>query len=223
VRPVILTNQQMKKPLYRISVVVLCLVCMAAGSNKVKNVLIIGDSISIGYTPYVEKALAPEIAVIHNPGNGGSTRRGLDSLEVWLNNKQWDLITFNFGLHDMVYKDEQNKYDVVNGKLTVSLDEYRKNLNLLVSRLKNSTKTLLFVNTTVVPENSSGRKAEDPAKYNEVALDVMKKNNVRIIDLYTPSLTIHPKTSKPGNVHYSAEGYEMLADVLVKSIKEAIQ
>lgn len=213
----------MKKSICRIASIALCIICLAASSHKIKNVLIIGDSISIGYTPFVEKALAPDIVVIHNPGNGGNTRRGLDSLDVWTNNKNWDLITFNFGLHDMVYKDEQGKYDLQNGKLTISLDEYRKNLELLVARLRKSAKTLLFVTTTIVPENSAGRKPEDPAKYNEVALDVMKKNKIGVIDLYTPSLTIHPQTSKPGNVHYSPEGYERLAAVLVKSIKEALQ
>ncbi|HWS00574.1 MAG TPA: hypothetical protein VN249_08145, partial [Prolixibacteraceae bacterium] len=91
----------------------------AATADKEKNVLIIGDSISIGYSPFVEKALAPDILVTHNPGNGGSTRRGLDSLDVWLNHKKWDLITFNFGLHDMIYKDDQNKNDVANGKVAV--------------------------------------------------------------------------------------------------------
>jgi len=195
----------------------------AATADKEKNVLIIGDSISIGYTPFVAKALAPDILITHNPGNGGSTRRGVDSLDVWLKNKKWDLITFNFGLHDMLYKDEQNKNDAVNGKVAVSLEEYQKNLVLIVNRLKKSTKILLFVNTTVVPENSSGRKVEDPAKYNEVALEVMKNNHIPVIDLYSASQVIHPKTSKPGNVHYSPEGYELLAAELVKSIKEALK
>ncbi|HWS01205.1 MAG TPA: SGNH/GDSL hydrolase family protein [Prolixibacteraceae bacterium] len=195
----------------------------AATADKEKNVLIIGDSISIGYTPYVTTALAPDILVTHNPGNGGSTRRGVDSMEVWLNHKKWDLITFNFGLHDMIYKDDQNKNDVANGKVAVPLDEYRKNLESIVARLKKSTKVLLFVNTTVVPENSSGRKVEDPARYNEVAMEVMKNNHIPVIDLYTASLVIHPKTSKPGNVHYSPEGYELLAAELIKSIKEALK
>lgn len=200
-----------------------CMSFFAATADKEKNVLIIGDSISMGYTPFVEKALAPDILVTHNPGNGGSTRRGLDSLDAWLNHKKWDLITFNFGLHDMVYKDDQNKYDVVNGKLTVPLEEYRNNLELIVARLKKSTKILLFVNTTVVPENSSGRKVEDPAKYNVVAMEVMKKHNIQVIDLYSASQVIHPKTSKPGNVHYSPEGYELLAAELIKSIREALK
>ena len=204
-------------------ILLLALFCIAATGDKVRNVLIIGDSISIGYTPFLEKALAPEIMVSHNPGNGGSTVRGIDSLEVWLDHKKWDMIVFNFGLHDLVYKDEQKKYDVVNGKISVSLDDYRKNLETIVARLKETTARLLFVTTTVVPENSAGRKVEDPAKYNEVAISVMKKNGIPVVDLYTASQTIHPEYSKPGNVHYTDKGYELLAEELVKSIKSVLK
>jgi len=199
------------------------LICLAAKENKVKNVLIIGDSISIGYTPLVEKALAPDITVAHNPGNGGSTIRGVENIEKWLDNRQWDIILFNFGLHDLVHKDQENKYDVVNGKISVPLDEYRKNLETIVAKLRETTATLYFVTTTVVPENSAGRKVEDPAKYNAVALEVMKKNGIEVIDLYTASLTIHPQNSKPGNVHYTPEGYDQLASYIINAIKSAHQ
>jgi lysophospholipase L1-like esterase len=197
-------------------------VLIAATSDKVKNVLIIGDSISIGYTPFVQKALAPAITVAHNPGNGGSTIRGVDSLEVWLDNKEWDMVLFNFGLHDLVHKDAQNKYDV-NGKVSVTLDQYRTNLEKIVAKLKETTAVLVFVTTTVVPENSAGRMVEDPAKYNQVALEVMKKNGIQVIDLYTASQTIHPQNSKPGNVHYSDAGYELLAAPLVKTIQALLK
>jgi lysophospholipase L1-like esterase len=205
------------------TILAIAVLCMAATGDKVKNVLIIGDSISIGYTPFVEKALAPGIVVSHNPGNGGSTIRGVDSLEVWLNHREWDLIVFNFGLHDLVYKDEQKKYDVVNGKISVSLDDYRKNLEIIVAKLKETTAKLLFVMTTVVPENSVGRKVEDPAKYNKVAKEVMKKNGIAVVDLYTASQVIHPQNSKPGNVHYTDKGYELLSEELVKSIKPLLK
>ena len=197
--------------------------CVAATRDKVTNVLIVGDSISIGYFPLVQKALAPGITVEHNDGNGGSTERGVATIEKWLGNKQWDMILFNFGLHDMVYKDSLNKYDVVTGKLAVPLDVYRKNLEFIVAKLRETTAKLIFINTTVVPENSIGRKVEDPAKYNAVALEVMKKNGVEVLDLYTPSLTIHPENSKPGNVHYTDKGYELLADYVIKAIKSALK
>ncbi len=203
-----------------IGILAFCLICIAAKENKVKNVLIIGDSISIGYTPFVEKSLAPDIVVSHNPGNGGSTVRGVENIEKWLDNRQWDIILFNFGLHDLVHKDQENKYDVVNGKISVPTEEYRKNLEYIVAKLRETTATLYFVTTTVVPENSSGRLVEDPAKYNAVALEVMKKNGIEVIDLYTASLTIHPQNSKPGNVHYTPEGYEQLANHIVKAIKK---
>lgn len=206
-----------------IGILAFCLICIAAKENQVKNLLVIGDSISIGYTPFVEKALAPDIIVAHNPGNGGSTVRGVENIEKWLDNRQWDIIIFNFGLHDLVHKDQDNKYDVVNGKISVPLEEYRENLETIVSKLRETTAKLYFVTTTVVPENSAGRKIEDPAKYNAVAREVMKKNGIEVIDLYTASLAIHPQNSKPGNVHYTPEGYEQLASYIIKAIKSVHQ
>jgi lysophospholipase L1-like esterase len=210
------------KKLTLITIIALSFLCFAASDYKVKNVLIIGDSISIGYTPFVEKALAPGIAIAHNPGNGGSTMRGTESIEKWLDNKQWDVILFNFGLHDMVYKDQDNKYDVQNGKVSVTLEDYRKNLEAIVSKLKETTATLIFVNTTMVPENAAGRKVGDPEIYNAVALEVMKNNGIAVVDLYTPSLTIHPQNSPPNNVHYTPEGYEQLANIIVKAIRKVL-
>ncbi|MDP4291399.1 MAG: SGNH/GDSL hydrolase family protein [Bacteroidota bacterium] len=196
---------------------------IAATGDSVKHVLIIGDSISIGYTPILQKSLSSVALIEHNPGNGGSTVRGKDNIEKWIGNKKWDIILFNFGLHDLVYKDDSNNYDVANGKVSVTLTEYRNNLKFIVSKLRETTAKLIFVNTTMVPENSVGRKIEDPARYNQVALEVMKGNNIEVIDLYTSSLIIHPQNSRPGNVHYSDKGYELLAEPLIKSITAALQ
>lgn len=205
----------------RMAMLALFILCTAASGDQVKNVLVIGDSISIGYTPYIQKALAPGINVEHNPGNGGSTVRGVANIEKWLGDRQWDVILFNFGGHDLVYKDSLNKYDV-NGKVSVTPDEYRENLNLIVAKLKETKAILIFVLTTMVPENAIGRKTEDPAKYNAVASEVMKKNGIEVIDLYTSSLSIHPLNSKPGNVHYTEKGYELLAESLIKKINAVL-
>ena len=212
----------MKKQYLRLAILVVSLLGLTATSYKVKNVLIIGDSISIGYTPFIQKALAPDINVEHNPGNGGSTVRGVENIEKWIGDKEWDVILFNFGLHDLVHKDSLNNYDV-NGKVSVTLDEYKKNLNQIVARLTETTATLVFVNTTMVPENSAGRKAEDPAKYNTVASEVMRGNGIRVVDLYSASLLIHPKNSKPGNVHYTEKGYELLAEPLIQTIRNDLE
>jgi lysophospholipase L1-like esterase len=212
----------MKKLFTRLSILLFCLLCIAANDDTVKNVLIIGDSISIGYTPFLQKALAPDINVVHNPGNGGSTARGLDSVETWVGTREWNVILFNFGLHDLVRKDSLNKYDV-KGKISVPIEKYKENLKQIVSKLRQTTATIIFINTTVVPENSSGRKVEDPAIYNAAALEIMNANSIHVIDLYTTSQVIHPENSKPGNVHYTDKGYELLAAPIIKTISAILK
>ncbi|KHJ37429.1 GDSL-like lipase/Acylhydrolase [Pedobacter glucosidilyticus] len=195
---------------------------IAASFQTPKNVLIIGDSISIGYTPFIQKALTG-VNVEHNPGNGGPTTRGVQNIEKWLGDREWDVITFNFGLHDMVHRDSSNKYDVVKGKISVPLEDYRKNLQAIVDKLKETTATIIFINTTTVPENAAGRKVESPAQYNKIALEVMKKNKIEVLDLYKTSLTVHPANSKPGNVHYTEQGYELLAQPITDKIKSLLK
>jgi len=51
----------------------------------------------------------------------------------------------------------------------------------------------------------------------------MKTNGIGVVDLYTASLSIHPQNSQPGNVHYTAEGYEQLADHVINAIKTALK
>ncbi|HEU0228338.1 MAG TPA: SGNH/GDSL hydrolase family protein [Arachidicoccus soli] len=210
------------KKLYGSIAILLAFTFLGAGLQTPKNVLIIGDSISIGYTPFIQKAL-PGVNIEHNPGNGGSTLRGVQSIEKWLGNREWDVVMFNFGLHDMVYKDSLNKYDVVNGKIAVSLEDYRKNLQTIVDKLRETTAKLIFITTTTVPENAAGRKVESPAQYNRVAKEVMKKNGIEVLDLYETSLKVHPQNSKPGNVHYTEEGYSLLVQPIIEKLKTALK
>ncbi|MDE2954799.1 MAG: SGNH/GDSL hydrolase family protein, partial [Gemmatimonadota bacterium] len=67
------------------------------------RVLIIGDSISIGYTVPVRELLKGK-ANLHRPlTNCGPTKRGTEEIENWLGDGSWDVIHFNWGLHDIVY------------------------------------------------------------------------------------------------------------------------
>jgi acyl-CoA thioesterase-1 len=71
------------------------------------RVLLIGDSISIGYTLPVRSLLHGKANVHRPPVNCAATIHGLKSLEKWLatggENKKWDIIHFNWGLHDLKY------------------------------------------------------------------------------------------------------------------------
>src|SRR5690349_10757201 len=65
------------------------------------RVLIIGDSISVGYTLPVRELLKDKANVHRIPVNGGPTIRGLANLDTWLGTGKWDVIHFNWGLHDV--------------------------------------------------------------------------------------------------------------------------
>ncbi|MCA9089270.1 MAG: SGNH/GDSL hydrolase family protein, partial [Planctomycetaceae bacterium] len=64
------------------------------------RVLLIGDSVSRGYTQAVRKELKGKVNVHRAPENCGPTATGLKKMDVWLGDGKWDLIHFNFGIHD---------------------------------------------------------------------------------------------------------------------------
>ncbi|MCP5560982.1 MAG: SGNH/GDSL hydrolase family protein [Verrucomicrobiaceae bacterium] len=191
------------------------------------NVLIVGDSISIGYTPPVIEMLKGVANVQRVKANCGDTKAGLANLKSrWLGTTKWDVIHFNWGLHDLCYRNpeskEQGHRDKVKGTLSVPLDEYEKNLETLVQQLQATGAKLIFASTTIVPENEAGRFVGDDIKYNAVAARVMQKHGIPINDLHALSASFGGKHSQPGNVHFDKEGSAKLAAQVVASIKEVI-
>ncbi|MEI6647465.1 MAG: SGNH/GDSL hydrolase family protein [bacterium] len=201
----------------------------AAIDQSLPNVLILGDSISIGYTQQVRDGLKGKANVIRARDNCGDTRMGLLGLKKWLGSNHWDAIHFNWGLWDLCYRDIRPKEgirrnDKVNGKLSTSLKDYEKNLEAIVLQLKKTGAVLIWASTTVVPEGEPGRFVGDDVKYNAVAERVMKKHGVLIDDLYSTAKAFPPEMStKPGDVHYTKKGYAKLAEQVVAKISEALK
>ncbi|MGE9269913.1 MAG: SGNH/GDSL hydrolase family protein, partial [Verrucomicrobiales bacterium] len=191
------------------------------------NVLILGDSISIGYTRPVVAELK-EIANVRRPkANCGDTPMGLKNLDQWLGDTKWDVIHFNWGLWDLCYRHPeskvQGKRDKVNGTISTPLDQYTENLEKLVLRLKKTGATLIWASTTVVPEHEAGRFVGDDVKYNQAAAELMKKHGVAINDLHAHSLTIQDQLVGRGNVHFTKRGSASLAKQVANAIRKALE
>ena len=177
--------------------------------------LLIGDSISIGYTVAVRQELKGKANLHRIPTNGGPTLRGLESIDTWLGNKKWDVIHFNWGLHDLRYSQ---------GKKQVSLDQYEKNLQTLVKRLKKTQAKLIWCATTPVPEGvSPPRKDEEVLEYNQAAQRVMDQHGIPTNDLYTFAKKRLKKIQRPKNVHFTPEGSKILARPVAKAILAALK
>lgn len=187
------------------------------------RVLIIGDSISIGYQVPLREALKGK-ANVHRPAtNCGPTKRGVEQIEDWLGDGKWDVIHFNFGLHDVRHFDDQGKgTDADKGQRQVSEADYERNLDQLVSRMKKTGAKLIFATTTPVPSGSAGRVVGDEVRYNDIARRVMQKHGVEIDDLYAFILPKLSEAQLPMNVHFKPEGSKMLADQVAASILKTL-
>ncbi len=196
-------------------------------ARDLPRALIIGDSISIGYTPHVVAALKGKVEVIHHKGNAQHTGTGLKMLDRWIGERPWDVIHFNWGLWDLCYRHPESKVqgrrDKVRGTLTISLEQYEKNLDQLASRLKKTRARLIWAHTTTVPKGEAGRKVGDDDKYNEVAARVMKKHGVEINDLNALSDSFPSGLfTAAGNVHFKAEGSKRLGQAVAGKITAAL-
>ena len=197
------------------------------GAGELPKALLIGDSISIGYTPHVVTALKGRVEVSHHKGNAQHTGTGLKMLDRWIGKRQWDVIHFNWGLWDLCYRNSDSKVqgrrDKKKGMLTTSLAQYEKNLDQLVSRLKKTKAKLIWAHTTTVPKGEAGRKLGDDDRYNEAAARIMKKHGIEINDLNALSDSFPAGLfTAPGNVHFKAEGSRRLGQAVAAEITAAL-
>ena len=191
---------------------------------QLPNVLIIGDSISIGYTLPVVTRLKNVANVQRVSVNCGDTNFGRKNLTKWLGDTHWDMIHFNWGLHDLCYRNPESKErgnrDKANGAIAVPLVEYEKNLESIVLQLEKTGATLVWASTTRVPEDEPGRFVGDALVYNAAAEKIMKRHGIVTDDLY--ALTVGFDSSLAagvGDVHYTKQGYGKIAEQVAKSIQ----
>ncbi len=181
-----------------------------ADDPKLPRVLLIGDSVSRGYTQAVRKELAGKVNVHRAPANCGPTASGLKLLNAWLGDpaKKWDAIHFNFGIHDRA----------------LAPDVYVRNLEQLVTRLAATGAKLVWASTTPIPPDTKDGEAATAAivEKNKIAAAVMKKHGVIIDDLYGWILPDLAKFQNPKDVHFTAPGYDRLAQRVARVIETAL-
>ncbi len=203
-----------------------------ADDPKLPRVLLIGDSVSCGYTLAVRKELAGQANLHRPPANCGSTKTGLRDLEKWLGSNKWDVIHFNWGLHDLGYRftendnrDAQGNYARPDngGHQNVTPAQYEQNLRELIARLKRTGAKLICATTTPVPADlhSYVKAAELP--YNVAAKKVMSAEGVPVADLWAFATPQLDKIQEHGNPHFTAKGSEALAREVARHITAALE
>ena len=184
------------------------------------RVLLIGDSISIGYTARVREKLVGKANVHRIPTNGGDTNRGRENLAEWLGDGPWDVIHFNWGLHDLK-RVTQGKLDNLADR-QLSPVEYAANLKTLKQQLKNTGATLIWASTTPVPEGAEGRIPGDEVAYNILAQEIMTEQAITVNDLHGCIMSKLERFQRAANVHFTEAGSVYLGDEVARQIGVAL-
>lgn len=185
------------------------------------NVLLMGNSVSIGYTPYVRSALEGKANVYRIPDNGGSTYDMLEKYKLWLGKTHWDVIHFNWGLHDLKYL--LNNQLNLNGTQVCPPADYAVNLEKIINILKPAADHLIFATTSHIPSQAAGRKAGDEVVYNNAAIEVINNHSeIMVDDQYTLTNT-YPEHNNEKDVHFTNTGKQRQGNQAAAKIIDALE
>ncbi len=192
------------------------------------NVLILGDSISIGYTLEV-RALLEGRANVHRPATSDGSEPvncrhavySIDHIDEWLAvAPEWAVIHFNWGLHDLIRGKES---DSAPSTTRFSLAEYSDALQQLVDKMKATGARLIFATTTTFPRGVTPvRLPEDVEEFNAAAREVMRRNGVEIDDLHALTKDRLAELQRPANVHFTEGGSKVIAGKVAGCITRAL-
>ncbi len=194
------------------------------------RVLLIGDSISIGYTIPVRKQLEGKANIFRPPVNCQHTGYGLAHLKTWLGTNKWDVIHFNWGIWDTHLLDEkgtlvpspENMTGATPLHIRYTPEQYRENLTALVKILKGTGAKLIWADSTPVMSRT-GARFEDIIIRNAVADEIMRAEGVAINDLYHFVLPNVKEWQHADRVHFNDTGCNRLGERVSEAILSSLR
>jgi lysophospholipase L1-like esterase len=193
-------------------------------AEKLPLVVLLGDSIRMGYQNVVARELAEVAEVWFPEENGCHTKHTLARLPVWFADREPTLIHLNIGLHDMwVNEDGSNRH---------ALPEYLADLEQVIEWLREHTSArLVFALTTPVDQDRQcksnygrvvRRNADIPC-YNAATRSLMESLGVGVNDLYAVVDTAGTdRLIADDGVHFRPDGYEALGQAVAVRIRSEL-
>lgn len=187
-----------------------------------KQVVLVGDSIRMGYQEVVARELADVAEVWGSSDNGGTSSNVLARLDAWLADRNPDVVHINCGLHDI-------KKPLNTDNIETPLETYESNLRKVLQRLKDSGTKVIWATTTPVngewhhATKGFDRWEADVEAYNAVAVKVAGDLEIPINDLFAVVTDAGVNdVLTPDGVHFKPEGSELLGKVVAQRIRETL-
>lgn len=191
---------------------------------KKKKILLIGDSIRMGYDKYVREALS-EVADVYYPDeNCRFSEYVLRCAHDWKNNlgcpDELDLVHWNTGLWDVI--------ELFGDEPLSTLEYYEYNIGRIAKRLRllfPNAKMVFATSTPVIEAKCSPdfkRHNATIEKYNAAALRALRDTDTVINDLYA-LMSQAPESYHSDSVHfYTNEGTELIGGKVLATISEQL-
>jgi hypothetical protein len=190
-----------------------------------KKIILIGDSIRMGYDKYVKDALKGEAEVFYPSENCRFAQYVLRTVSDWRNDGKWgsdaDLVHWNAGLWDTLrlYGDDPLTPPEMYGEMIRRID---KRLRYLFPGAK-----MVFATSTRVQEHRYGkdfkRYNKDVEEYNRIATDIVKKYGFEVDDLYAVSLRIGDIAHSDPTHYNTPEGEAAFSEQVVSCLMPYIE
>lgn len=190
-----------------------------------KKILLIGDSIRMGYCEYVKKSFSEAATVYYPPENCKFAVNVLRFMKEWKVSKRcnWpsdmDIVVFNAGLWDVLR--------IQDGEMLSTVEYYSyimERLGKVIKELFPVAKLAFATTTAIVEEASHKRYNKDIENFNEAAIRVLAPLGVEILDLYEITKNIAPGSKlRSDETHFNTdEGRQLIGGAVVEYISEAL-
>jgi lysophospholipase L1-like esterase len=181
-----------------------------------KRVLLLGDSIRMGYEPYVRAGLAGLAEVTAPEENGRFVKYTLWGVNLWLKELgKPDVVHWNNGLWDVHHEAPMEE------ALTPP-DEYAETARRVVRELRRTGAHIIYATTTPVAEDAAGRSNAEIDEYNRRARALMEELGVEVNDLNALVKTDLAGNLCPDKLHLSERGYRLCAGQTAALIKKRL-
>ena len=183
----------------------------AAVKPEGKQVMLLGDSLRLGYQPVVTRLLEGKATVSGPAENGRWAGYTLNSLRFWINGMpKPDVVHWNCGLWDL--GDDYNL-----GRPFSLPEEFESALERTIAVVNKLFPEATLIMGTIMPtENPDSKGMED---YNEIIKRVAAKHNVPVDDLF-PVVKESTGLFGPDHLHLTEAGYELVGGKVAAIIEK---
>ena len=182
--------------------------------HQLKKLILLGDSIRMGYQPEAARILKGQMEVAGPAENGRWSGYILNSLRFWM--PEWgtpDVIHLNAGLWD-------TGDDYGFGRPFTRPADYRENLELIIRVLREHYPDAKLILATTTP--TLDRDQQVIRDFNEVLSGTAKREGVFLNDLYSLFAGKEEKYICPDKIHLTKEGFSLAAQQVVRAVQKAL-